>query len=253
MLLPSETNRFLHKLKKREGQLTAALARAEANGLPGPMVDLYRSTVAAHEAVQQELLRLSSAVEASFYSGGHGGVDPGVLARIEERGTTLDRKIEAFMRTSPDLEQDTARRQFVELSREWIELEAERLSLVQNLGIRGGVAKFMKALYDDLKRNVLDFDARARRREAGAGAARTGADAATDVAAGAVAAGADALATGSGALVGLSDALDRYFDGQMIEDEGAQAHYLWLDAYRKAAVEWVHRTRRFLDLLPGTE
>jgi hypothetical protein len=36
------------------------------------------------------------------------------------------------------------------------------------------------------------------------------------------------------------------------EDERAQAHYLWLDAYCKTADEWVHRTRRFLDLVPGT-
>jgi hypothetical protein len=57
---------------------------------------------------------------------------------------------------------------------------------------------------------------------------------------------------GRGALIGLSDAFDRYFVGQMVEDERAQSHYVWLDAYRKAAEEWVERTRRFLDLVPGT-
>jgi hypothetical protein len=252
MLFPSEANRFLNKLKKREQQLGAALGRAQANGLPEPLVDLYRSTVAAHEAVQHELLRLLDVVNASFYSDGPGAIDPQAVAGIEHRATALEREIEAFIDTSPRVEQGAARVRFEELARRWIELEAERLALVQGLGVRGGIAKVMQTLYEDLKRKVLDFDAPARRREATAQTARSGADTAIDVATGAVTAGADVVSAGAGALIGFSDALDRYFDGQMVEDEDAQAHYLWLAGYRKAAVEWVERTRRFLEFVPGT-
>jgi hypothetical protein len=102
VLFPSEANRFLNKLKKREQQLGAALARAETNGLPGPLVELYRSTVTAHQAVQHELLRLADVAKVSFCSGGPGGVDPGVLANIEDRAAALERRIEAFISASPD-------------------------------------------------------------------------------------------------------------------------------------------------------
>ena len=202
MLLPSEANRFLDKLKKRERQLGAALERAEKNGLPVQMVDLYRATVAAHEAVQHEVLRLLDVVNTSFYRDDADGSDPDALARIEGRAKALERDIEAFMGSSPDLAQDAARSRFVALSREWIELEAERLSLVRKLGVRGGVAKFLQMLYEDLKRNVLDFDAPTRRREAGVDAAHTGADVAADAATGALTAGAGALSAAGGVLVG---------------------------------------------------
>ena len=64
-------------------------------------------------------------------------------------------------------------------------------------------------------------------------------------------AGTDVLLPGTGILRDLSDALDRYFDGQMVEDDKAQAHYQWLDTYRQAAESWVVQALGILNLVPG--
>jgi len=114
------------------------------------------------------------------------------------------------------------------------------LALLRGLGLRQGAADVFLTLYDKLQTEVLDFDVTATRRRLGI----QGVDAGVKV-------GTDVLLPGTGILRDLSDALDRYFDGQMVEDDKAQSHYQWLDTYRQAAESWVALVRGFLNVVPG--
>lgn len=242
MLFFFEEYRFASKLVKRQQQLQAALSRAEAIQLPEPIVEMYRLTLAAHEAVQQEIVRLGNMAFASFGEEGNAFRD-GKFARYKERAEALGRDVEAFEKqrsvaTGPSLDPQSVERQF-ELEERRIALEGERLALVRGLGVGQGVATFVAGLYDRLQTEVLDFEMAATRKRLGIQGVDAGVKAGTDV-----------LLPGAGILRDFSDALDRYFDGQMVEDDKAQAHYLWLDTYRQAAESWIALVRGFLKLVP---
>lgn len=242
MLFFFEEYRFAAKLLKRQRQLQDALARAEANHLPAGATEIYRASLAAHEAVQTQIVRLGDVVATSFGGKGESAQGNG-FADYAARAKAFAQEVEAYdlLRSSAgDAADAPLEQRRLELEQRRIELDAERLSLVRNLGVRQGVAMFMLGLYDRLQNEVLDFDMAATRRRLGLSSVDVGVRVGTDV-----------LLPGTGVLRDLSDAVDRYFDGQMVDDDKAQAHYLWLDTYRQAAQAWAAQVRGFLELVPG--
>lgn len=243
MLFFFEEYRFAAKLLKRQRQLQEALAGAQAKQLPEGLVQLYRAALAAHEAIQREVIRLGDVVETSFGDAGAAAQGNG-FAEHAQRAKAFVLEVEAYERQRFEAGDAAADPQLVqrrlELEQRRVELDSERLSLVRSLGVRQGVVMFMLGLYDRLQNEVLHFDVVATRRRLGLSGVDVGVKVGTDV-----------LLPGTGILRDLSDAVDRYFDGPMAEDDKAQAHYLWLDTYRQAAEAWVAHSRGFLDLVPG--
>jgi len=161
MLFFFEEYRFAAKLLKRQRQLQDALARAEASHLPGGMREVYRAALTAHEAVQREVLRLSDVATTPFGADGTALQDNG-FAAYTQRAKAFMQEVEAYDRqrraAGGDGSDPQLRQRRLELEQCRVELDAERLSLVRNLGVRQGVAMFMLGLYDRLQNEVLDFD-----------------------------------------------------------------------------------------------
>jgi hypothetical protein len=223
--------------------LQASLFRAEASHLPEGITAVYRRALTAHEAVQKQIERLRDVVATSFGEEGESSRGD-KFAKYTERAKFLVRDVEAFdkeqlVAAGGPTDPNVVDRQ-LELEQRRIELDTERLALVRGLGLRQGVATVFVGLYNKLPTEALDFDVAATRRRLGIDGADVGVKAGTDV-----------LLPGTGILRDLSDALDRYFDGQMVEDDKAQAHYQWLDTYRQAAESWVAQALGFLNLVPG--
>lgn len=88
---------------------------------------------------------------------------------------------------------------------------------------------------------VLHFDVVATRRRLGLSGVDVGVKVGTDV-----------LLPLGRILRDLSDAVDRYFDGPMGEDDKAQAHYLWPGTrIARLPRRGLRTAGAFLDLVPG--
>lgn len=241
MLFPSSQVRFLNKILKRQLRLEEALQRARANRLPAAIVALYEATLAAHTAVQDEYKKLADVAdqvfdEASSYS------QNAALAGHAGRIAAFERDVDAFTEAksrSSDPQADLAlRSREAELIERFAALELERVALLKASAARGGIANTFDQLQKQLERNVLNFDRADALKQLGSTAGTT-----------AIKTGAGIALPGSGVILAASDAADRYFEGQMIEDDKAQTHYLWLDSYRQTAEDWATRVRGFLRLL----
>ncbi|MGH6611638.1 MAG: hypothetical protein ACRECQ_15435 [Burkholderiaceae bacterium] len=183
--------------------------------------------MAAHQAVAQEYQNLGAAADGVFAQ----AVDDTQNVKLTGhagRVAALKREIADFERArarSADPKSDASLQQReLELVKRDAALIIERGELLEASAAYGGIVKIFERLQQKLKDDVIDFDLGRALKQFGG-----------DVGLATLTVSADALAGGSGVIIAGSDVVDRVIEGQMVEDEKAQHHYLWLDTYRRAA------------------
>lgn len=230
---------LLKKVLRRQAQFDDALQRAGARKLPPAIVALYEATVAAHQAVAQEYENLGAAAERIFEQAVSAAHDKKMMAHAG-RIAAHDRDVADFRnakaRSSSPQSDPSLQQREQELIERAIALATERSELLKANAAFGGIVNLFDRLEQKLKDDVIDFDlVRALKRLGGEGGTT------------AITVGADLLAPGSGVIIAGSDVVDRLIDGQMIEDEKAQQHFVWLDTYRRAAEDWARLARGVLE------
>jgi hypothetical protein len=226
-------------LLKRRDQLDDALQRARAHKLPLAIVALYEATVAAHQAVAREYENLAAAADRIFTQAASRANDT-QLAAHRSHVAAFERDAAAFAQAeaqSRDPQSDSSlRQQESDLIKRAAALEIERSELLKANAAYGGIVNIFDRLQQKLKNDVIEFDL-------GRALKQLGGDASTA----AITIGADVVAPGSGVILAGSNVVDRLIDGQMVEDEKAQHHYLWLDTYRRAAEDWARLAHGVLE------
>lgn len=221
---------LLKKMIRRGTQFDEALQRARARKLPPPIVALYEATAAAHRAVAQEYENLAAAAERIFEQAVSKTHDTRLTAHAT-RAAAFEREVADFKKASARSANPQADPSLQQREKELIEravaLAGEREQLLKGSAAFGGIVNIFDRLEQKLKDDVVDFDLTRVLKQVGGEAGTT-----------AITVGADVLAPGSGVIIAGSHVADHLIEGQMIEDEKAQHHFLWLDTYRRAAEDW---------------